>query len=41
MKNYSEKFLFSLLQRVRIVDIILREEENKKRKKREKENGYG
>jgi len=36
MKNYSEKFLFSLLQRVRIVDIILREEENKKRKRKRK-----
>jgi len=40
MRNYSEKFLFFLLQRVRIVDIILREEE-KKKKKKGKENGYG
>ena len=36
MRNYFEKFLFSLLQKIRSVDIIHREEENKKKKKEKK-----
>ena len=34
MRNYFEKFLFSLLQKIRSVDIIHREEENKKKEKK-------
>jgi hypothetical protein len=40
MRNYFEKFLFSLLQKIRSVDIIHREEEKKKKKKKKEKKMY-